>query len=64
MTAQIDASGLRLPDVSGLAPKYNLEAELDLLAACLRAPEAFDTVQDLLRSEHFYAPQLRVLWVF
>ncbi len=63
MTAHIDATGLRLPDVSGIAPKCNLEAELDLLAACLSKPDVFDTVQDLLRSEHFYAPQLRVLWV-
>ena len=60
---QVDAQNLRLPDVSGIAPKFNVEAELDIVAACLKSHDTFDIVQDMLHPDHFYASALRVIWV-
>lgn len=52
----------RTPDPRGVPPKSNIDAELDLLAACLWKPGTFDIVADLLKPEHFYVDSHRVLW--
>lgn len=49
-------------DPRGLPPKANLDAELDLLAACLFKAETFDRVADRLRPEHFFAEAHRAIW--
>src|SRR5512139_2754865 len=40
---------------AGRVPPHDLDAEAAVLSAVLLSTESFDTVQDLLRPEHFYS---------
>lgn len=62
MSATVHDINRRPPDPRGVPPKSNIDAELDLLAACLWKPGTFDVVADLLKAEHFFADPHRVLW--
>jgi replicative DNA helicase len=46
----------------GRVPPSDLDAEAAVLSAILLDPEAFDRVQELLRSEHFYADANRRIY--
>ena len=44
-----------LRQLEGRVPPHDTDAEGAVLSAALLSPEAFDTVQDILEPEHFYA---------
>ncbi len=56
-----DSRSLRAPS-EGRVPPHDLDAESAVLSAMLLSNDAFDTVQELLEPQHFYAAAHRIVY--
>ena len=45
----------RLRPIEGRVPPHDLDAEGAVLSAALLSSDAFDTIQNIVASEHFYS---------